>query len=143
MLHLVRNGSGVAYSNIKLGRSGFYFMKKWLVTNLKIEIIKRRNKNVRNIFILYEDFVNNPESVLKYILNQVGLFFEDKMLSFKSVIHHQSGGNLKLRIYEKSDEIKLDNEWKSKMPAKDRFIFNCLFGWLNLFYKIKPKPYKR
>ncbi len=137
LLHLVRDGRGVAYSNIKLGRNGYEFMKKWMISNLKIELVKKRNKNVRNIFILYEDFVKNPERVLKYILNQVDLSFEDKMLNFGNVIHHQPGGNFNLRIKAKTDEIKLDEKWKRKMSLKDKIIFNILFGWLNFFYRFR------
>lgn len=142
LLHLVRDGRGVAYSNIKLDRPGFAFMKKWFATNLKIEIMKFRNKKTKNMFILYEDFVKNPEKVLKYILKQVNLPFEGKMLRFGRVIHHQPGGNFNLRIRAKTDEIRLDEKWKRKMPLKDKIIFNILFGWLNLFYKIKLKVYK-
>jgi len=143
LLHLVRDGRGVAYSNIKLGRNGYEFMKKWMISNLKIELVKKRNKNIRNIFISYEDFVKNPERVLKYILNQFDLSFENKMLNFGNVIHHQPGGNFNLRIKAKTDEIKLDQKWKEKMSMKDKIIFNILFGWLNLFYKMKLKVYKK
>ncbi len=141
LLHLVRNGKGVTYSNIKLGRQGFGFMKKWMMSNLKTELVKNRNKNIQNIFVLYEDFVKNPERVLKYILDQFDLSFEDKMLNFGNVIHHQPGGNFNLRIKTKTDKIKLDKKWKRKMSLKDKIIFNFLFGWLNLFYKLKPKKY--
>lgn len=143
LLHLIRDGRGVTYSNIKLSRKGFGFMKKWMMTNLKIELVKKRSKNIRNIFVLYEDFVKNPERVLKCILNQLNLSFEDKMLGFRSVTHHQPGGNLNLRIKIKTDKIKLDEKWKSEMSGKDKIIFNILFGWLNLFYKLKSKEYDR
>ncbi len=143
LIHLVRDGRGVVYSNIKLGRPSLFFIKKWGIINFKIEIIKKRNKNKKNIFISYEDFVKNPERVLKYILNQVDLSFEDKMLNFRDNIHHQSSGNFNLRITtkNKNSEIKLDKKWKRKMPLKDKIVFNSLFGWLNLFYKLKLKKY--
>jgi hypothetical protein len=141
LLHLVRDGRGVAYSNIKLGRQGFDFMRKWMMANLKTELVKSRNRNIKNIFVLYEDFVKNPEKVLKYILNQLDLSFENKMLSFGNVIHHQPGGNFNLRINAETDEIKLDEKWRSKMSTKDKIVFNLLFSWLNLFYKLKPKKY--
>ncbi len=142
LLHLVRDGRGVAYSNIKLGRRGFAFMKRWAMTNIKIELVKKRNKNIPNIFILYEDFVKDPKNILKFILGRVGLPFEPEMLRFKNNVHYQPGGNFNLRIKAKSDEIKLDEKWKREMSAKDKIVFNVLFGWLNLFYKIKPKDYK-
>ncbi len=139
LLHLVRNGKGVSYSNIRLGRKSFRFMKKWLFLNLKIEIIKLRNRKVKNIFVSYEDFTKNQKEVLCYILGSVDLLFEPEMLNIRNYIHHQPGGNFKLRITEKSSIIKTDEVWKTEMSIKDRVVFNTLFGWLNLFYKIKVK----
>ncbi|HED37759.1 MAG TPA: hypothetical protein ENI76_05885 [Ignavibacteria bacterium] len=139
LLHLVRNGKGVSYSNIRLGRSSFRFMKKWLFLNLKIEIIKLRNRKVKNIFVSYEDFTKNQKEVLCYILSSFDLLFEPEMLNIRNYTHHQPGGNFKLRITEKSSIIKTDEVWKTKMSIKDKVVFNTLFGWLNLFYKIKVK----
>jgi len=141
LLHLVRDGRGVTYSNIKLGRSAFNFMKKWAIINLKAEIIKMRNKNIKDIFVKYEDFAKNPKRVLKYVLQQVNLTFEPDMLNFRNKVHHQAGGNFKLRMATNSSKIICDEEWRNKMSPKDKFIFNILFGWLNFFYKFKPKRY--
>lgn len=134
LLHLVRHGQGVAYSYIKTNRPAFSFMKKWAMTNLKIEIIKRRNP-VKCIFIKYEHFATHPQEVLTKILNEMGLFFEPAMLNFREKVRHQTGGNLKLRFWERDQKIKLDEQWKTKMPLGDKIIFNLCFGWLNLFYQ--------
>jgi hypothetical protein len=143
LLHLVRDGRGVTYSNIKLGRSPFKYMKKWFITNIKIEIIKKRNKKNKNIFILYEDFVNNPEKIIKFILKEIGLYFESDMMSFKDKERHQVGGNYNLRFKSKGNSIKLDDKWREEMNFFNKFIFNILFGWLNLFYKLKSKKYDK
>lgn len=137
LIHLVRDGRGVAYSNIKLGRNGFSFMKKWMMTNLKIELIKLRNKNIKNIFILYEDFIKDPEKVLTNILEQVGTTFEPSMLKFRDSEHHQPGGNLNLRVETNSDKIRLDNKWINSMSILNKITFIILFRWLNIFYKRK------
>ncbi len=143
LVHLVRDGRGVTYSNIRIGRSPIFFIKKWGLVNLKIEIIKKRNNNIKKIFILYEDFVENPKIVLEYILNQVDLHFEDGMLNFRDKVHHQPSGNLNLRITtkNKSSRIEKDKKWEKEMSIKDKIVFNFLFGWLNLFYKLKSKKY--
>ena len=139
-LHLVRDGRGVAYSNIKRGRPAFYFMKRWAINNIKVEIIKIRNRQAKTIFILYEDFAKNPEKIIKHILKEVGLPFEPEMLSFKNKVHHLVG-NYSLLFLRKDDQIKPSVEWKEQLPLKDRILFDFLFGWLNIFYKIKPKKY--
>ena len=118
-------------------------MKKWFFVNLKIEIMKSRNKDIKNIFILYEDFVKNPKNVLKYVLKEIGLKFDINMLNFGNKKHHQPGGNFKLRIQTNNSEIKLDEKWKRQMNLKNKVVFNFLFGWLNLFYKLKLKKYDR
>ena len=46
------------------------------------------------------------------------------MLKFREKVHHQTGGNLKLRFWKKDQVIKPDEEWKTKMPILDRLIFN-------------------
>jgi hypothetical protein len=118
-------------------------MKKWFITNIKIEIIKKRNKKNKNIFILYEDFVNNPEKIIKFILKEIGLYFESDMMSFKDKERHQVGGNYNLRFKSKGNSIKLDDKWREEMNFFNKFIFNILFGWLNLFYKLKSKKYDK
>ena len=110
-------------------------MKLWFFTNLKIEIIKTRNKK-RSIFIKYEDFVKNPEKTLSFILNKVGLSFDPKMMDFRKKEFHQVGGNI---LTKKSDkiEIKANMSWKKEMPWFYKLFFNLFFGWLNFIYRNK------
>lgn len=143
LLHLVRDGRGVVYSHIKLGRKPLSYMKQWAVVNLRTKIVKIRNKDIKNIFILYEDFVKNPVGVTSYILEQIGLEFESNMLNFNSYEHHQVGGNARLKNKKDTSEIKFDIKWKKQMALRYKIIFDLLFGWLNVFYKIKPKKYEK
>ncbi len=136
LVHLVRDGRGVAYSYFKSNRSPKYAIKQWGMANIKTEIVKRRNP-VRNIFVKYTDFAKAPQKVLTCILSSTGLRFELPMMNFREKTHHQAGGNKKLRLWEKSQEIKEDIEWRSKLPFFYKFLFNVSFGWLNLFYKFK------
>lgn len=141
LLHLVRDGRAVAYSNIKRGRSPFIFMKKWAINNIKTEIIKIRNGDLKNIFIRYKDFATDPERIIKHILRELNLKFEPEMLDFRKKKHHLTPGNYSLLFLKKGTEIKPDMEWEEWLPRKDRAIFNILFGWLNVFFKHKPKKY--
>jgi len=141
LLHLVRDGRGVAYSHIKRGKPWFYFMKRWAMNNIMVEMVKLRNRKAKSIFIYYDDFAKEPEKVIKYVLRELGLSFEPAMLNFREKVHHLSAGNYPLMFLKKDNEIKPDREWEKKLPLKDKVLFNLLFGWLNIFYKIKPKKY--
>jgi hypothetical protein len=141
IVHLVRDGRGVAYSNVKLGRNAIFFMKKWMMVNLKTELVKFRNKNICHCFILYEDFVENPQTIIKHILQKIDLDFELNMLNFRSGDHHQIGGNFNLRILKKNQDIILDQSWKDGLTVMDKIIFSILFSWMNIFYKLKRKEY--
>jgi len=138
LLHLVRDGRGVAWSwkRAHPERSVFHFMKVWAMTNLKIEIAKLRHWD-RFIFVRYEDFVQNPQQVLEKILERVGLKFEPTMLNFREKERHQVGGNLTVRFKEKTNEIKEDLSWRENLSLKEKFLFNLYFGWLNLFYQTR------
>lgn len=133
ILHLVRNGKGVSWSYRDKGGNIFKSMYLWLITNLKIEIIKRRNK-VKYIFIRYEDFVKNPELILDSILKKAGLCFEPEMMNFRNKEHHQVGGNVLTRLGKES-KIRGNFQWKKQMPLFYKLIFNLFFDWLNLIYK--------
>jgi len=140
LLHLVRDGRGVVYSYKKAHpeRSLFSVMWEWAATNLKIEIIKKRYP-CKYIFVRYEDFSRTPELIIKRILSEIKLNYEPEMLNFHKKVHHQAGGNINVRFpKKKSNQIKEDIAWKTKLPLLDKIIFNLLFGWLNLYYqKIK------
>jgi len=143
LLHLVRNGKGTVYSHIKLGRKPLEYMKEWFLLNLKTEVVGLRNKKIKKIFFLYEDFAVGSEKIIKFILEQVDLNFEPEMLkNFRSKEHHEVGGNYKVKFEWSSQEIYLDEKWKKEMSWKDKSVFNLLFGWLNFFYKIKSKNYE-
>jgi len=132
ILHLVRDGRAVAWSYIKKYHKASPYMWKWFASNIKAEILRRRN-NSKYIFVRYKDLVINPERVIKKILHQVDLEYESKMLHFRHFTHHEVGGN-RMRL-SGSEEIKEDVNWKQKMPKRYKIMFNLLFGWLNLIYK--------
>ncbi len=134
IVHLVRDGKAVTWSYIKKYKKALPYMWKWFASNIKTEIVKRRN-NFKYIFVRYEDLTRKPEQVIKKILTEIDLEYEPEMLDFRNFIHHQIGGN-RMR-FKKDSKIKEDIEWKQKMPRKYKILFNLLFGWLNFYYKHK------
>lgn len=134
IVHLVRDGKAVTWSYMRKYNKLLPFMWKWFVSNIKTEIVKRRN-NFKYVFVRYEDLVKKPEQVIKRILTETGLEYEPEMLNFRNFTHHEIGGN-RMRL-RKSSKIKEDIEWKQKMPRRYKILFNLLFGWLNFYYKCK------
>ncbi len=131
-LHLIRDGRGVMWSYKRKYKKTLFSIFIWLFTNLKAEIIKKRNKNVRTIVLRYEDLVDNPEKELEKILETIGLSFEKGMLNFSKVEQHQIAGN-RLRL-RKDREIKKDLSWKENLSWFDLFLFYLFAGFLNKFY---------
>jgi hypothetical protein len=134
IIHLFRDGRAVSWSYIKKYKKFLPYMWKWFAANIKIEILKRRT-GAKYIFIKYEDLAKNPEKIIGIILDSAGLKYEKGMIDFRKGNHHQIGGNrMKLKQERKIVE---DNEWRDKMPAKYKIIFNLFFGWLNYYYLTK------
>ena len=145
IIHLVRDGRGAALSFFKVNpkKSILYYMFRWVVENLKVEIVKWRNREVKNIFINYKNFSERPKEVLKEVFDELGLVFKPDFIdNFSQKEHYQVGGNLNLRkrvFRENKVEIKRDLRWKEELSALNKLAFIVLFGWLNLYYYLRSR----
>jgi len=133
LVHLVRDGRGVVWSYMKKNRTFLTALRHWLFTNLKIEIVKLRNRN-SFVTIRYEDLVRDPEDTIKKILTRLGLSFESKMLRFNECSQHQLSGN-RMR-FSGSSEIAEDLSWRNDMPINFKILFFFLGGWMNFYYRV-------
>ncbi len=131
-LHLVRDGRGVTWSYKRKGREILSSILKWFLFNLRAEIVKKRNKNIKSIFVRYEDLVKNPQEKLAELLKEAGLQFEPSMIDFRGAEQHQIGGNRMRRMDVR--EIKEDLSWKENLSKFDLFLFYLLAGILNKIY---------
>lgn len=131
-IHLVRDGRGVVWSFMKKKITFWTALRHWVFTNLRAEIIKRRN-GVKYINVKYERFVENPDKMIKKILSGIGLEYEPVMLNYLSLPQHQLTGN-RMR-FNNNIQIKEDIEWKMRLPILNKLLFLLLAGWLNYFYK--------
>ena len=134
VIHIVRDGRAVSWSYIRKYNKLFPWIFKWFLSNLKIEIFKKRTKS-NVLFLRYEDFVSNPKKEISKILNSVNLSLEDGMFDSIGGNSHQVGGN-RLR-FNKNIILRKDMSWESDMPKIYVILFNLLFGVFNLFYKLK------
>jgi len=133
LIHLVRDGQANSWFYIRKYKKFFPYIFTWFFTNLKIEVSKIRFGG-KKITVKYKDLALEPEKTIKYILNELGLEFEEEMFDFKNEDQHQVGGN-RMKFQEDS-KIYFDEKWRKEMPLWQRVFFNVFFGWLNLYYKL-------
>jgi len=138
VVHLVRDGRGVLFSNTKRKKTALGIIWHWITVNIKSEIVKLRNKSGKNITVLYKDLVSHPDKVFRHVLSVQELSFEDSMLHFQKETNHQVGGNGPVK--EKADsKLRMDIEWKQNLPLHSRLLFEGMAGWLNIFYKLTKR----
>ncbi len=134
IIHLVRDGRGVAWSRNKyvnpnvvqksIRRTAFF----WSIVNKQGDFVRRKVKN--SCLILYENLVKNPEVTLREIADAVEIEADPLIDGLQSNLAqeetHIMAGN-KLRR-EKSIKLKLDEEWRQKLDSKKQKTFVRLAG---------------
>ncbi|HUY62288.1 MAG TPA: glycosyltransferase [Candidatus Paceibacterota bacterium] len=133
LLHLVRDGRGVVYSNVKVGRPVLPEIRKWLAVNLKVEIVRRRNPGIRYLRMRYEDVVADTAGELKRITDLLGLPFKPTMPEYRLEGQHIVSGNPRHRSKDRS--IGIDLSWKAGFSRGGRIAFFLVAGWLNMLYQ--------
>lgn len=146
VIHLVRDGRGVAWSllrsydiDVKAGvqkkiepRSTIHTAGRWIVVNIATEMLRWRLGRKRYIRVRYEDFIDDPAAVLERIGGMTGIDFSDVASALRGgePIHpaHQIAGN-RLRM-NKSIRLVQDEAWRRDMPARERAAFGRFGGWL-------------
>jgi hypothetical protein len=97
IIHLVRDGRAVAYSNEKKGRSYFYFLGKWQKSNTAsartLKSWSQENPQQFSVRIRYEDICRQPEKTIGTLMAQLGLQFHEQQLRFGELEHHNISGN--------------------------------------------------
>lgn len=153
MVHVVRDGRGVAWSLLKPYRRSveagiqketkpkplWQTAARWFMVNLGAEILRLRLPRNRSMRVRYEDFVADPGKTVKAILDLVGEDYvrpshgEDMIKP-----QHQIAGNR--RRMEVEIVISKDIGWTSQMPRADRTLFSALTAPLLLRYGYLGSP---
>lgn len=145
LLHLVRDGRGVAWSLQKsyqkderagvqrhipprpIWRTALF----WLLSNIQAGWLRRRLPPAQSHRVRYEDFVTQPAQVLTDLGGWLGLDFEPVLTALNQgtalPVGHTIAGN-RVRMAGQI-RLKPDTEWQECMPARDRRIFELLAGW--------------
>jgi hypothetical protein len=147
LIHLVRDSRGVAYSwrrkvrRPETGERGpdmptygpARIALEWVLWNAVFELLGRRTGRTR---ARYETLIEHPSSELQRIAQgaggDLGALAGEPVLGGEDVgIHHTVSGN-RVRFHKGPLELRVDDEWKTSMPPRDRAIVT-LMTWPMLF----------
>ena len=146
VIHLVRDGRGVAWSLLKgyerdttsglqkeiKPKSVFRTALRWSMVNLAVEYLSRKLGPERVIRVRYEDFASEPVAVME----KIGAFLELDLSRVGTSLQngeamgpgHQVVGN-RLRM-NTSIALNKDETWRARMPARQQISFQRLGGWM-------------
>ena len=156
LLHLVRDGRGVAWSLGKAyardERAGIErplsaravprTAVRWAVVNLGAEWVARRAGTKRAIRLRYEDFCSAPDRELQRTSALLDVNLDqliDRLRAGEpfSPGHLVAGSRLRMAGPVK---LRLDSQWRQQMPSRQQRIFQLLSGWLQRRYGYTRPP---
>lgn len=147
-VHIVRDPRGVAFSKTKLVESDFearYLPRRppvisayhWLVENLMIQIALK-GLSASYIRIRYEDLATDPETSIREVAHamKIGGGQEAHGKSEKHEYYfHWVAGNPGVRQAGNSHlQIRLDEEWRYRLPLVQRLLVTVICAPLLPFY---------
>ena len=119
--HLVREPHGVVYSNVRKGRSWWYWSRHYTSVTLKTRRLLAAHPH---LFVRYEDLATDPEATVRRILEWLGLEFEPAQLRWTDFDHHHLSGN---RMRFSSDpSIRIDRSWQEGLSRSQRLAISAL-----------------
>ncbi|MGH9297924.1 MAG: sulfotransferase [Acidimicrobiales bacterium] len=155
--HVVRDSRGVAYSRSRWVRrpedpASQSFMPRarplmaalsWLGTNLAFEVLaQRRSIGVPVLRLRYEDLLADPGGSLNKLRSFAGLEERPEVAGFLSgarqpaqVVHSVAGNPM--RFSTAPIELRPDEAWRTKMPARDQGLVFALTAPLARRYGYK------
>jgi len=139
VVHMVRDGRGVGWSMMKPYRRSveagiqkelkpkplWYTAMRWVSVNLGAEILRKRLPRERSIRVRYEDFVADPEGIVKSIMSLVGQDYDVPEQGAEMMRpQHQIAGSR----HRMQEEIRINKDigWTSQMPPAMRGLFSIL-----------------
>lgn len=151
LLHLVRDGRGVVWSLRKSfkkdsaagverklkPRAVWRTAAFWALTNLQVERVIQSLPLGRSLRIRYEDFLSNPSDSLQEVSTFIGLDYSqiaDDLAAGKEMpVSCTIAGN-RVRM-SGAIRLRLDEEWKENLSAKELALFWPIAGSLMRRYQ--------
>ena len=131
VLYLIRDGRGVTNSYIRKGMPMETAAKEWYRTHRECDRVVREFGKGKYITVHYEDLCRNPKKTMAKIYDFLGLDADLGDLRFRSCEHHILGNRMRLGSTE---EIRLDEKWKSALTNRELGVFERTAGRLNRLY---------
>ena len=149
VVHLVRDPRGVAYS-WRRGHPGgegtpgppkyrpgpIRTTGRWVATNLLGDAVRHRMPNQHRMLLRYEDFVANPEDVVRRILRLVDVRVESLPFLTEHLVrlepNHSVSGN-RSRFARGEVELRMDDEWRSAPDASRSLVTALSLPWLGRY----------
>jgi len=157
VIHLVRDGRGVAWSMMKPFKRQvekglqkelkpkplIYTALRWTIVNLAAQLVCWKLGPRRSMRVRYEDFVENPAKILERILAMVGQKSPGvACLDARTIFpHHQVAGS-RHRMQEVLT-VERDERWQCEMPRSRQLVFSIVCAPLMLWYGYMLRPIKR
>ncbi|HEX6900571.1 MAG TPA: sulfotransferase [Thermoanaerobaculia bacterium] len=132
ILHLVRDGRAVSWSNMKnLALSPEEAARSWVADNTCAERARRYFPADRWMTLRYEDLCADPDGTLTKIHRFAGLPVTNGFHLFRNAEHHIIGNRMRLAS---TSEIRLDESWKQALQPEQRATIERRVGRLNWRY---------
>lgn len=149
VIHLVRDGRGCMWSNLKgsnrrmemgldphIPFAALRTALSWPLANIAAHLFKVFHASGSYTRIRYENFVENPTNVLNKLGDFLGVDFADQIQMLKNQepipLSHQLAGN-RLRSKERII-LNKDVEWKEKLKLRHKLLFWLLdWPWVLLY----------
>lgn len=132
VLHLVRDGRAVTWSNMKnLGVGVEAAADSWVADNRAAEQARRYFPKDRWMTLRYEDLCADPAGTLSKIYTFSGLPPGNGVPEFRTGEHHVIGNRMRL---SSTAEIRMDDRWKTALKPEQMAVAEERVGELNRSY---------
>ena len=132
VLHLIRDGRAVSWSNMKnLSIGPEAAADSWLSDNIAAEKARRYFPKDRWMTLRHEDVCADPVGALSKIYSFVGLPSGTGIPEFRGVEHHVIGNRMRL---SSTSEIRLDERWKTALTPEQMAVIERKVMPLNRSY---------
>lgn len=135
VIHLVRDGRAVSWSNMKnLGVGVEAAADSWVADNRAAEQARRYFPKDRWMTLRYEDLCADPAGTLSRIYSFSGLppgIPGNGVPEFRGGEHHVIGNRMRL---SSTSEIRIDDRWKTALKPEQMAVVESRVGQLNRSY---------
>lgn len=145
LLHLVRDGRGVAYSLSKAysrdvraglqkefeGHPVTRTASRWVVSNLAADLVRRRVEDDDARVLRYEDLMTEPGEVLGLVGETMGVDLAPLIERLERGESFATGHTIAGNRVRMSGAIRprLDEAWREELPEEDRLAFERRTAW--------------